>query len=474
MPSIRATAQFSIFFWLVAATLAPAQVFNTLVSFDNTNGQNPQFEGLVQGRDGNLYGTTYSGGSGDCSGYQSPGCGVIFQISPDGQMTTLHSFNTTDGSYPYAGVILGLDGNFYGTTSQGGTAGDGTVFRISPQGAFTTLHSFSVSDGAEPWGALVQGDDGAFYGTTEAGGAGDEGTVFKITRNGQLTTLYSFCSQPKCTDGAQPRGALIQASDGNFYGTTCSGGSKEYDAGTIFRITPAGRLTTLYRFSGTDGDTPQAGLVEANDGNLYGTTPNGGAHENGTVFRLAADGTFTSLYSFGSSGSFGPQASLIQATDGNLWGTTNDSTEGSGTIFSITFQGVYSLQFGWPEFPYPVNDNGSMLQATNGTFYGATFNGGNYNVCGDGCGTVFSLSERYRPFVSFVGNVGKVGLVGGVLGQGFTGTTAVTLNGTAANFKVFSDSYLTVTVPPGATSGYVTVTTPRGELKSSVPFYVIP
>jgi len=243
--------------------------------------------GLVQGRDGNFYGTfprIYNDGT-------------VFNITPSGTLTTLYTFSGTDGNNPQAGLILATDGNFYGTTANGGTSnncgyGCGTVFKMTPSGSLTTLHSFNLKDGQTVIAGLVEGTDGNFYGTNMGGGtgAGNAGTVFKITPSGTLTTLYNFCSQTGCTDGYQPRAALAQGSDGNFYGTTSGGGT--YGKGTIFTITPSGTLTTLYSFcpqSGcADGSFPVAGLVQASDGNFYGTTQQGGTNNLGTVFRFSA------------------------------------------------------------------------------------------------------------------------------------------------------------------------------------------
>ena len=176
--------------------------------------------------------------------------------------------------YPEAGLVQGSDGNFYGTTYVGGANGDGTVFKTTPSGTLTTLYSFAGSDGDTPVAGLVQSRDGNFYGTTSAGGVNDGGTVFKITPSGTLTTLYSFAGNG--SDGANPFAELVQGSDGNFYGTTLSGG--ENNDGTVFKITPSGTLTTLYSFAGSDGDQAYAGLVQGSDGNFYGTTYAGGAN----------------------------------------------------------------------------------------------------------------------------------------------------------------------------------------------------
>jgi uncharacterized repeat protein (TIGR03803 family) len=235
----------------------------------------------VQGTDGNLYGTTYEGGANGVYG-------TVFEITPAGQLTTLHSFDYfDDGAYPQAGLVQATNGNFYGTTYWAGANGGGTIFEITPAGQLTTLYSFcsqtNCTDGEEPEAGLVQATNGNLYGTTWSGGTNFDGTVFAITLAGQLSTLYSFCSQPGCTDGVDPHAGLIQATDGNLYGTTESGGANDF--GTVFEITPAGQLTTLYAFGLTGGARPGGGLLQAN-GNLYGMTEIGGSRDGGTIFSL--------------------------------------------------------------------------------------------------------------------------------------------------------------------------------------------
>src|ERR1017187_4861407 len=265
--------------------------------------------GLVQGSDGNFYGTTSGGGEGATGNCPEGGCGTVFRISPSGTFTSLYSFAgyPNDGAQPQAGLVQGSDGNFYGTTYDGGStncstiygAGCGTVFRISPSGTETTLYSFgsSPTDGVNPQAGLVQGSDGNFYGTTFAGGVTSTnceycygyGTVFRISPSGTFTSLYSFGNSP--TDGFEPQAGLVQGSDGNFYGTTSGGGT--YGGGIVFRISPSGSYTNLYSFGGSpnDGSDPVAGLVQGSDGNFYGTTLAGGVTSTnceycGTVFKL--------------------------------------------------------------------------------------------------------------------------------------------------------------------------------------------
>jgi uncharacterized repeat protein (TIGR03803 family) len=273
---------------------------------------------LVQATDANLYGTTYEGGAANYG---------VFRITPGGTLTTLYSFcsqsGCTDGAYPNAALVLATNGALYGTTSEGGAANYGT-------------------DGINPNAGLVQATNGNLYGTTFDGGAANEGTVFKITPNGTLTTLYSFCSRSGCTDGEHPTG-LVQATNGNLHGTTFDGGAE--GSGTVFKITPSGALTTLYNFcsqSGcTDGYSPRGKLVQATDGNLYGTTVGGGvsALNHGTIFRITPNGTLTTLYGFCSQSGCIDGAypiALIQATDGNLYGTTeSDWPNDDGTVFSL-------------------------------------------------------------------------------------------------------------------------------------------
>jgi uncharacterized repeat protein (TIGR03803 family) len=332
--------------------VTPAGALTTLYSFDGTHGNGPH-AGLVQGRDGNFYGTTYFGGT--------HSQGTVFQITAAGVLTTLHSFcsqtNCTDGATPYAGLVQGADGGFYGTTFYGATAG--TVFKITSAGVLTTLYSFGRTDGASPYAGLVQAADGNFYGTTTFGGtnfncSGNNacGTVFRMTPGGVLTSLYSFCPQPGCADGANPYAALVQASDGNLYGTTASGGGNQNcgsggtpGCGTIFRITPDGTVTTIYSFCSAancpDGRTPWAGLVPASDGNLYGSTYLGGggshcANGCGSIFRTTLSGALTTLYDFDLTDGAAPYATLVQGIDRSLYGTASyGGVHNQGTLFEL-------------------------------------------------------------------------------------------------------------------------------------------
>jgi uncharacterized repeat protein (TIGR03803 family) len=326
-------------FCAVEAISSPAQ-FTTLVSFNGTNGKSSD-GALVQGVDGNFYGTTvYGGFNTNCSA--GLGCGTVFKITPGGRLMALYSFCSqsacADGANPGAALVQATDGNLYGTSSGGGAYGEGTVFRITPAGKLTTLHSFDVTDGSFPLGALVQAANGRFYGTTVDGGEYDEGTVFEITAGGELTTLHSFDGP----DGLFPQAGLVQATNGRFYGTTYDGGASSNcpgGCGTVFEITAAGRLTTLHSFELTDGYLPNSALVQGTNGNFYGTTSQGGANGNGTVFQITAGGKLVTLHSFDNTDGFSPSG-LVQGTNRNFYGTTaTGGANGGGTIFEITPRG---------------------------------------------------------------------------------------------------------------------------------------
>jgi uncharacterized repeat protein (TIGR03803 family) len=371
----------------VTLSCAPWSSFteSVLYSFAGGRSGNGKFPGagLIQGSsDGNFYGTTFAEGASNL--------GTVFSITPAGVETLLYSFGgaPNDGSFPFAALIHGGDGNFYGTTSNGGANNDGTVFKITPAGVETVLYSFSGApgDGAIPRAGLILGSDGNFYGTTQVGGTNSYGTVFKITPAGVETVLYSFGGVP---DAANPFAALVQSSDGNFYGTTLGGGANSY--GTVFKITPAGVETVLYSFGGApDGFSPFAALVQGSDGNFWGTTINGGANDDGTVFSVTPAGVETVLNSFGASPSDGtrPQATLIQGSDGNFWGTTiNAGANGDGTVFRITPAGVETVVYSFAGGPSDgANPQAALIQGSDANFYGIAFSGG-----ANGDGMVFKI-----------------------------------------------------------------------------------
>ena len=385
---LRVLAVGTLMFCLVSLVSSHAQTLTTLYSFSGPPAGAGPDGSLIQAKDGNFYGTT--GGGGPNCGVD--GCGTAFKITPDGTLTTLYNFcslpNCADGFFPFAGLIQASDDNFYGTASAGGASGMGTVFQITASGTLTTLHSFDGSDGSAPFGALVQGRDGNFYGTTNAGGAGGGGTVFKMTPTGVLTTLYNFCFQDSCDHGSSPEAGLVQGRDGNFYGTTEFGGPFRPPVGTVFKITPSGTLTTLQDFTNGNGAYPEAGLVQATDGNFYGTTRQGGPNGEGTVFKITSSGTLTTLYSFAGYPSDGgyPVAALVQAIDGNFYGTTlGGGTSSDGIIFKITPTGTLTILQTFDR-SNGSDPSGGLVQTIDGSFYGTTSQGGAI-----GLGTIFRL-----------------------------------------------------------------------------------
>jgi uncharacterized repeat protein (TIGR03803 family) len=337
--------------------------------------------------------------------------------------------------------------------------------------------TFPCTEGVYP-NTMILGADGSFYGTTYLGGANGGGTVFKMTPTGTVTYLYNFCALSNCADGTEPLDPLVQASNGNFYGTTSSGGNcPPYNScGTIFEITPSGKFTLLFSFTPSTlaGTNPYAPLLQGRDGNFYGTTNNG-------VFKITPSGKVTSLYKFCSlpncaDGSL-PYAGLIQATNSNLLGTTSSGgPNGGGTIFEITPQGQLTTLYTFCSQANCADGSGplaGLLQATNGKFYGTTTYGGTVTCSFSQCGNVFSLSLGLAPFVATVPTAGVVGSTVTILGNKLTGATSVTFNGTPASFTVVSGTEITATVPAGATTGRVKVQVPNGTLKGNTAFRIL-
>jgi uncharacterized repeat protein (TIGR03803 family) len=447
-------------FVLALATAAvQAQTYTDLYDFGANSKQpaDPVYSGIIaQGRDGNLYSTTPAGGT---NGY-----GSVFKITPEGKLNVIYNFDGSLG-IPYSGLTLGTDGNLYGATLGGRNSSYGDVFKITPSGNVTVLHTFTGTDGGDPLVPPIQGADGNFYGTTASGGPSFAGTVYRITPSGKFTRLHSF----DFTDGANPFAPLVQGVDGDFYGTTFDGGT--HQQGTVFRITSEGRFSVLYAFDFIPTASSFAPLVQGADGNFYGTTSSGGTRGEGTVFRITSTGKLTVLHSFPVSSSDGanPDVGLVLATDGNLYGTAAaGGTNGYGIIYRITPKGKYSVIYNFDN-THGSNPQVTLLQHTMGALFGDTYEGGTYNQ-----GVFYSLNAGLGAFAALVPTSGKVGKSIGILGQGFNGTTAVSFNGTSAQFKIAYDTFLTATVPNGATTGFVTVTTVGGNLVSNQKFLVTP
>jgi uncharacterized repeat protein (TIGR03803 family) len=467
-------------FCAATAILSPAQTkFTPLLSFDGNNGANPHFVTLVQGNDGQLYGTTtVSTGSG----------GTIFKVTTGGTLTTVYTFCIGGepcllGSKPNAGLVLTANG-LYGTTMNGGIDSDGTVFTINPSsGELTPLHDFAGTDGANPMVTLTASNDGAtLYGTTSIGGGiMNDGTTFKISSAGAFSSLHSFDG----TDGEYPNVTMVAASNGNLYGATLEGGSfNGSGTGTFYQMTPSGTVTPLHTFEPAQVAGSSGAVIQGKNGNFYGTDI-GGGNGAGTIYEITPAGEVNVLYTFCSltdckDGST-PYGAMLIGSDGNFYGTTyaggantTDCNGGCGTLFQITPAGKLTTLYNfcskancadgnWPE--------GGLLQDTNGTFYGTTYSGGT-----NGLGTIYSLSvaTAQTPFVQPLQKAANTGAPVIIQGNNLTGATKVLFNGIAAAFTVISSTEIQAIAPAGATTGTITVVTPSGTLKTIVIFYVTP
>ncbi len=391
----------SAIFAMTAAGSAPLETrpvagFHTLHTFPT--GQefttHAPFGGVVRADDGNFYGTTLWGGE--------HGQGTIFRMSPRGAVTELHAFNGSDGQYPRTSLIQGRDGLLYGAAHGNGNLvafNHGAVFKMTLDGQFTLLHAFSGHDGSGPQG-LMEAADGFFYGTTEGGGSGHAGTAFRISAAGQFEQLHSFeCNR----DGGDLRSVPVQARDGNFYGVTYQCGRQ--GMGTVYRMTPQGEVTALHHFDCVarpdDGCMPEAGLTLGRDGELYGSTTQGGKYNPGqhvgagAIFRITIAGKITLLHSFalGEEAGCVPASKLVQAQDGTFYGTTYygghaRGENGSGTVFAMSPQGGIAVlhRFGGGD---DGHTRATLARAPNGLLYGTTPFGGRFSG-----GTVYLVGEK--------------------------------------------------------------------------------
>jgi uncharacterized repeat protein (TIGR03803 family) len=451
---------------LVICAAAPAAytqtTYSVLYDFGTNTGdpRNPSWPGVfAQGRDGNLYSTSQAGGI---------GYGTVFQLTPAGKVKVLYQFPASGG--PQGGLTLGTDGYLYGTTRFLGSSGTGSVFKIATDGTgYKTLYSFKPGiSGYQPYTAPIQGVDGNFYGTTAYGHiTGTTGSVYKMTPAGVLTTLHEFHK----SDGSDPT-ALIQGTDGDFYGTTVGGGTVSGAAsisGVIFKMTPAGKLVWVHNFTGTDGANPYGPIIQANDGNFYGTTRVGGSSGYGVVYKITPVGVYTVLHNFKAFGAGSePFPGLVQATDGKFYGATT----GPGNIlYQITSAGTYTILYTFTpttgQLPFV-----SLFQNTNGILYSDTAGGGTGILCH--CGVAYSLNRGLHPFAALLTTSGKAGQVIQILGNGLTGTTSVKFGTGSASFTVVSDTYMIAVVPATGTTGAVTVATPSGFRVSSKSFRILP
>jgi uncharacterized repeat protein (TIGR03803 family) len=434
----------------------------------------------VQGFDGNFYGSSLSGGA-----YSN---GWIYKLTPAGVLTVLYSFcpqtGCADGTGP-TGLILGKDGNFYGSTSGGGSlngtpSADGTIFKITPKGVLTTLYSFcgrSCKFAGEFPGPLVQAPNGIFFGATTGGGKRNAGTIFKVTTKGVLTQLYDFCLVQPCTNFG-PSDGLVLGVDGDLYGV-----SAFHEA--FFKMTQSGKLTFLLPFCDTNpcvGEAGSVGLpIQADDGNFYAVAGSGGSLGGGTIYQLTPDGQTTTLYNFCHkancpNGSI-PFAGLTLGSDGNFYGTTNYGgnryvngcgDKGCGTIFQSTPAGALTTLYKFCAQPKCADGsfpNISMVQGRDGSFYSIVHGNSTASL-------IYKLDTGLPPFVKTLPVSGRANATVIILGNNLTGTTEVAFNGATATYKVVSNTEISAKVPSGASTGNVTVTTPKGTLKSNVAFTV--
>ncbi|MGA2177039.1 MAG: choice-of-anchor tandem repeat GloVer-containing protein [Verrucomicrobiota bacterium] len=378
-----------------AATLAvfPVSAPGTRVAslYWFTGGNDGGFpNGLTLGANGVLYGTTQGGGA-----YHD---GTVFSVTTNGAFTTLVSFNLTNGSSPGAALAPGADGNFYGVTASGGMNSGGTVFQMTPDGALTTLALFTNEASVNPYTALAQGANGNFYGATENAYTSGDGNIFEMTPSGTPGIVYSFTGG---LDGNAPVGALVQGADGNFYGMTAGGGAHGH--GGVFKMTPAGALTNFYSFTGgADGYNPAGALVQGTDGNFYGVTKRNvisGFAFYGTIFKVSTNGALTTLYALNPSvygdGAY-PFAGLIQGADGNSYGTTYlGGAAGNGTVFRITSAGAFATLVSFNGSDDGAQPEAALAQDAEGNFYGTTTSGGPY-----GKGSIFRLSITSAPQIT--------------------------------------------------------------------------
>ena len=446
-----------LFFCALLATFAvsaQAQTYTVLTTFEADDGamNNPGTRQIVEGRNGDVY----AGSVGQGALFSESTAGVLAQVANNGGPQ---------------GVTLGSDGNLY-TTLYFDRIGCGEVWKVTPTGTSTQIASICGTYGNGPTSAPIQAPSGVFYGTSSEMPSGGAGTIYTMTTAGTLGLLHQFVG----TDGNTPIAQLTVGSDGNLYGGTRSGGANS--DGVLFKVTPAGAFTVLHSFAGSDGDDVENALTLGRDGNLYGTTVSGGTNNVGTFFKLTNSGTFTVLYNFNATTYTKPNSSLVQGTDGNFYGLLEQGNSSQpGWIYSLTPSGTFTALY---QFCQQTNctdgiaPSTPLVQHTDGKFYGFTVHGGDQTVCsGDGCGVFFSFDMGVAPFVTLETTSGKVGSQVGILGQGFTKSSVVKFNGAQVTKASLSGTtFITATVPAGATDGFVTVTTGSTTLTSSQKYTV--
>ncbi len=440
----------------LAATVH-AQTYKVLHSFGSSPGDPacPLPAGTIsQSPGGNLY-TALD----DC--FIDGGSAV--RISVNGAVTVVHSFSGVDGVGPTGGLTFATDQRFHGTTEGGGLYGQGTIFRMAPDGKTTVLYNFhGDADGGHPHSAPIQSVSGNFYGITSTKYAINWGAIYKITTQGDFTVLHAFNGK----DGAFAYGPIMQGADYGFYGVAGAGG--KYRAGILFRISSQGYFKVLHDFDITHGEHPIGRLIQANDGNFYGTTADGGAGGVGVVYRLTPNLTYTVLHDFsGDSDGANPFGGLVEASDGNFYGTNiKGGANSNGVVFRITPTGAFTVLH---DFDQSIHSSAwtTLVQHTNGFLYGTTHYGGTA-----GHGVFYRVDAGLPPFVSFLTVYGRVGAHVDILGQHFTDDSVVSFNGVPAENPEIHPTYIKAIVPDGATTGLITVTTTSGTLMSNKVFVV--
>jgi uncharacterized repeat protein (TIGR03803 family) len=436
---------------------APPITFTDLHDFNGGAGDPTTFNSgrMAQGRDGNFYAESGNGGT--------AGAGTIFKLAPTGTVTIIHSLISSDGTNPVGGITLGTDGNFYGNGFSGGSSGDGTAFKVTPSGTLTVLHNFTnTGDGGNPVNALVLGTNGSFYGTTDA--SPGPATIYQVTPAGTFSTIHTLTT----AEGFQG-GQLSVGSDGNLYGAMNFGGLNGF--GTNFKVTPGGVLTVLHNFDNTDGAEPAFGSAQAANGKFYGGASLGGSANAGVIYSLTTSGTFTPLYNV-NGGTDGSEVigQLLLASDGNFYSTTTSGgSSGCGTIFKVTPAGAYSVVHNF-DSTHGCNSSEQVIQGTNGLLYGLVTGGGAH-----GNGVFYSLNLGLHAFAGLVTTTAFEGGKIGILGQGFSAASVVKFDGVPAiTIAVTGSTFILATVPTGALTGAVTVTSGSTTLTSTQRFRVKP
>jgi uncharacterized repeat protein (TIGR03803 family) len=454
--------------------------FTTLFNFPPTD-YSPQ-SGLSLGFDGNLYGATETGGSARF--------GTVFELA-GGTVTTLYTFgNGADGAYPWAPPIQAPDGNIYGVTFDGTTPG--TAYKITPSGAFSVIATLPSTTQAP----LILGADGNLYGTTQYGGTFNRGTVFQLTTKGKLKIIYNFDAS---THGGVPVGPVMQAADGKLYGTNTDGGT--FGQGVVYSVTTGGTLKVLHNFqSATEGYSSTAGLVQGSNQFLYGVLSSGGINNLGSLFKINTTGkTFSILHNFDKGSGGAPYATPTLHTNGKIYGVTQ-----TGGPQNSTYGVLYSFDDGLKPFASLVVIRSGKVEDSVGIL-GQGFTSATGVNFGKGPGTFTVVSDTYMiaspatnattgnvtvlepsgnlttpqvykvlpNILSFSPPSGTVGTPVTINGTSFLETTAVTFaGGTKATFTVNSDTQITATVPTGAKTGTISVTTKGGKATSKTKFTV--